>query len=195
MQLRGGLLRADGHGALQQHVAGVQSRVHLHDGHAGLGVARLDGALDGRRATPARQQAGVDVQAAQARQVQRPLRQDQAVGGHHHDIRRHALQLRARGGRLVRIAAVEPQAARLGDPDAGGQGRLLDRTGRQFQAAASRPVGLGQHQRHVVAGGKQRIERDTGEFGSAGENKAHGTVGNGSGRGARAADIKNGRAA
>ncbi|CPO66744.1 Uncharacterised protein [Bordetella pertussis] len=119
----------------------------------------------------------------------------QLRGGLLRAIRRHALQLRARGGRLVRIAAVEPQAARLGDLDAGGQGRLLDRAGRQFQAAASRPVGLGQHQRHVVAGGKQRIERDTGEFGSAGENKAHGTVGNGSGRGARAADIKNGRAA
>ncbi|CFO03963.1 Uncharacterised protein [Bordetella pertussis] len=79
---------------------------------------------------------------------------------------------------------------------ADGHGALQQHVaGVQFQAAASRPVGLGQHQRHVVAGGKQRIERDTGEFGSAGENKAHGTVGNGSGRGARAADIKNGRAA
>jgi hypothetical protein len=76
----------DGQALFQQHVAGVQARIHLHDGDAGLGVAGLDGAVDGRRAAPARQQRGVDVEAAQARRVEHPLRQDQAVGGHHHHV-------------------------------------------------------------------------------------------------------------
>jgi len=58
-----------------------------------------------------------------------------------------------------------PQAARLGDLDAGGQGRLLDRTGRQFQAAASRPVGLGQHQRHRVFGSEVGLPPQNPEFG------------------------------
>jgi hypothetical protein len=50
----------------EQHVAGVQPSVHLHDGDAGLSVARLDGAVDRRGPAPARQQRGVDVQAALA---------------------------------------------------------------------------------------------------------------------------------
>ena len=40
----------------QQHVAGVEAGVHLHDGDAGARVAGLDRALDRRGAAPARQQ-------------------------------------------------------------------------------------------------------------------------------------------
>ena len=72
----------------EQHGAGVEAGVHLHDGDAGVVVAGFDRALDRRRAAPARQQRGVDVEAAVARQREQPGRQDQAVGGD--DDRRRA---------------------------------------------------------------------------------------------------------
>ncbi len=52
------------HGAGGDDGAGVQPLLHLHDRNAGLGVARPDRVLYRRRATPARQQRGMDVQAA-----------------------------------------------------------------------------------------------------------------------------------
>ena len=71
----------------QQHRAGVQPRVHAHDGDAGLGVAGQDRRLDRRRAAPARQQARMDVQAAPPGRRQHRRRQDQPVGGDHRGIR------------------------------------------------------------------------------------------------------------
>ena len=44
------------------------------------------GALDRRRTAPAWQQRGVAVDAAQARNIQHHLRQDQAVGDHHQQV-------------------------------------------------------------------------------------------------------------
>ena len=59
---------ADGMAALEQHRAGVEALIELHDGHAGFGIAREDRALDRRGAAPARQQRAVDVHAAEPRQ-------------------------------------------------------------------------------------------------------------------------------
>ena len=86
--------------------------------------------------------------------VEHPRRQDQAVGGHHHARRaRAACKRRARRARVVGELAVQPQAARLRPAAVPcSQRELLDRRGLQLQAAAGRAVGLGQHQRHVVAG-------------------------------------------
>ena len=53
VQATGGVVLANRQGFRQQHVAGVQPRVHLHDGDAGLGIPGLDGAVDGRSAAPA----------------------------------------------------------------------------------------------------------------------------------------------
>ena len=47
-----------------QHGAGIQPRIHLHDGHTGDAVARFNGALNRRRTAPAGQQRGVHVNAA-----------------------------------------------------------------------------------------------------------------------------------
>ena len=63
-----------------RHRAGVEPLVHLHHRDAGLGVARHDRAVDRRGAAPARQQRGVQVEAAERRRVEDRLRQDQAVG-------------------------------------------------------------------------------------------------------------------
>src|SRR3546814_1623217 len=47
-----------------QHRARIKLLFHLHDRDAGLFVARKDRALDGSRSPPARQQRGMDVEAA-----------------------------------------------------------------------------------------------------------------------------------
>ena len=97
----------------QQHVAGVQPRIHLHDGHTGLGVAGFNGAVNGRSPAPTRQQGGVDIQAAMPRRIQNPLRQDQAIGRHHHHIGIGRRDVQLRRSRIIRKFAIEPQAAGL----------------------------------------------------------------------------------
>jgi hypothetical protein len=56
---------------------------------------------------------GVDVQAAQARQVQHPLRQDQPVGGDHHHVGLRPFAGRRADGGFVGVLAIQAQAARL----------------------------------------------------------------------------------
>src|SRR3546814_7268518 len=51
-----------------------------------LFVARKDRALDGRRSPPARQQRGMDVEAAVPGGLKHRLRQEQPIGRHHGDI-------------------------------------------------------------------------------------------------------------
>jgi hypothetical protein len=165
VQAAGAVLRVDGDGAGQQHGTGVETGFHAHDGDAGLRVAGLDRAMDRRRAAPARQQRGMDVDAAAAREVEHGLRQDQAVGRHHHE-----LGAGGAGGaeRLVRCRILEPLG--LGNRDAVGQRDLLDGGGLQRHAASGGPVGLGQHQSHLVAGGQQGFQCASREIRRAGEN-------------------------
>ena len=56
VQAGGGVAGQDRQAALEQHRPGVQTFIHLHDGDAGLAVASLEGAMDGCRTAPARQQ-------------------------------------------------------------------------------------------------------------------------------------------
>jgi hypothetical protein len=58
------------------HRTGVETGVHLHDAHSGALVTREQGALDRRRPAPARQQGGVDVDAAERRQLEHGRGQD-----------------------------------------------------------------------------------------------------------------------
>jgi len=87
-ELARGDFGADGVFTPQQHGTGIEPGLHLHDAHAGHGIAGQDGALDGRRAAPARQERRVDVEAAVARHVEHRLGQQQAVGSDHHDVGR-----------------------------------------------------------------------------------------------------------
>jgi len=56
----GGVGGGDRRALGQQHGAGVEPFVHAHGGDAGLGVARQDRAMDGRRPAPTRQQRAMD---------------------------------------------------------------------------------------------------------------------------------------
>ncbi|MNN17343.1 hypothetical protein D3C81_1305270 [compost metagenome] len=173
MERAGGVQWADRHGFAGEHGARVEPFVHLHQRDAGLGVAGLDGAVDRGRAAPARQQRGVDVQAPIARQGQHLGRQDQAVGGHHHDIGRRGRQrIDSRAG-FLGILALAAQRARLEhEPQAGIEGELLDRARLQLHAAARRAVRLGQHGHHRKACGVDGLQGDAREFRGAGKGNA-----------------------
>ena len=84
-QLVGGLT-----GDRATRLGAIRTRVHAvadtHDGHAGLGIALKDGALDGGRAAPTRKQRGMNVHAAQRRHGEHLVGQDAAVGGHAEDL-------------------------------------------------------------------------------------------------------------
>src|SRR5690554_387051 len=87
VQAAAGVVGVDRGAGFQQHIAGIQAFVHLHDGDAGFRIAGGNGPLDRGGTAPARQQGGVDVQAAVGRDVQNGFRQDQAVSGYDHHVR------------------------------------------------------------------------------------------------------------
>ena len=161
-QIRGYRLRL-----LQSHGTGIEAFIHPHDGDAALGIARHDGAVDRRSAAPARQQRGMDVEAAERHGIENRLRQDQAIGDDH----RGGGAMRAKGGlrlsRLQRRGCQHRQieAARL----------ALDRRWLQLEATAARRLWrAGVDRGDVVAAPDQLGERWQGEIRGAHEDQAKG---------------------
>ena len=130
----------------EQHVARIQPSVHLHDGDAGLRIARFDGAVNRRCAAPARQQAGVNIEAAKPRLIQHPLRQDQAISRNDHHLRTCGFDLSFGSSRLIGKLAIQAQASGLRHGDAVLQRKLFHGRGLQFHAAPGRAVRLREHQ-------------------------------------------------
>ena len=174
VQRGGGGVRCDGQRAQQQHVARVQAGVHLHDGDAALAVTGLDGPMDGRSTAPAWQERGMNVQTPLGRQGQHPVGQDQAVSGHHHGLGTAGMQQVAGLLGVLRVAAVQAQAARLRDGDVVFQGQLLDGRRLQLQTAAGRAVGLGEHQDHPMTRCQQRGQGLAREHRRASKHEPHG---------------------
>ena len=166
MQRAGGVVGRDRGLERDHHRPGVEPGLHLHQAHAGAGVAGQQRALDRRRAAPARQQRGVDVPAAQARDAQHGPRQDHAVGDHDHQVRLERRELRPRLGRLE-VPGLEHRHVAL-------LRQHLDRAGHQLAAAAGRPVGLGVDAHHLMAAAQRGLQAGHGEVGRAGENDALG---------------------
>ena len=71
---------------LEHHRPGIKPFVHAHDGDARLDVSRHDGPLDRSSTTPARQQRGMDIEAAFQRGFENGLRQQQSIGHNHRRI-------------------------------------------------------------------------------------------------------------
>ena len=88
--------------ALEQHRAGIEPGLHLHDGHAGDFVARHDCALHRCRPAPTRQQRAVDIEAAEHRFIEHRLRQDQPVSRDNPDVGVERGELRLRFGGFER---------------------------------------------------------------------------------------------
>ena len=131
-------------------------------------VSRVAGeqrALDRRRAAPARQQRGMDVQRALRRGLEQRRRQEQAVGGDDQRVR-----LRGHAPRSASCGVLSAQRLEHGEPAL--RREMLDRARRRSHAAAGRPVGLRQNERDVVAGVQQARQRARGELGRAGEDEA-----------------------
>jgi len=157
----GGVLRRDRDRLAEQDRTFVQAFGHAHDLDAGDPVAGHDGALDGGGPAPARQQAGVDVETAEAGRVEHLFQQDLAVGDDHGGVEIEGLE----GGDLLgRLHAggradFEPQALREG----------MHRRGREHHAPTARPGRLGIDGRDLVPGGDQLREARHGEVGGSHE--------------------------
>ena len=94
VQLPCRLVGADGGALHKADGAGIELLLDAHDRHAGLGIAGEKCALNGRRAPPARQKRGMDVEAAIARRIEDRLRQDLPIGHHHAGVGVERLEAR-----------------------------------------------------------------------------------------------------
>ena len=148
------------------HRARVQPRIHLHNAHARFLIARFNGALNRRGTPPARQQRGMDIQAAVARRVQHLLRQNQPVGRHHHHIRIYRTQQR-------QSLIVAAQLGGLGNGQPQIQRRLFYRRCLLLHAAAFWAVGLGEDERDVKSGGGNGAQGGGGKIGRSGKDDFH----------------------
>jgi hypothetical protein len=120
-------------------------------------------------AAPPRQQRAVDVDRAEARQIERPARQDQTVSRDDEHIGCGTRQCLARRRGVFRKLAIEPQAARLRGGDALRHRERLHWRALQLHAATGGAIGLCQHQRDLEAGVMQMREGNLRELGRAGE--------------------------
>ena len=147
-----------------QHVAGIESFVHLHDADAGLVIAGFDRPLNRRGSTPSGQQGCVDIPAAMHRHGQYFSRQDQAVGHHDHEVWLKVCEKRP--------GVIRAQCFGLVDLEPRLPGNLLDRAGLQSTPAPGRPVGLREHRNGPVTGAQQGLQGRNGEIWRARENDA-----------------------
>ena len=108
--------------------------------------------------------------------IQDPLRQDEAIGSHHHHIGVGIGNGLACSGRVFGVFAIQAQAARLRHGHSVLQRKLLYRRRVQLHAAPGRAVRLGQHQHDGVAAGVQPFQRNAGKFGRARKDDSHTTL-------------------
>ena len=146
-------------GAPQQHRPGVEALVHEHDADAGFGVPRHDGARDGRRPAPARQQRGVEVEAAAARRGEHGGRQEDAVGDGDDGVES--------GGQDFAF-----ETRRSPHIEAGGRGGAVHGARAGAPAAPRGPRRPGIDAQNAVAGGADGVERRHGELRRAHERDA-----------------------
>ena len=130
---------------------------------AGDGFAVGDGPLDGRGAAIFREQRGVQVDVAERREIEHPLRDDAAVADDDDGV---GLE----GGELGAEFFVGLDAVGLGDGEIQFQGGLFYWAMHEFEAAAFGAVGLRDDEVDAESGGDQFFERRDGEGRRAAEN-------------------------
>ena len=131
-QLAAGLLGVNGHLLTDQHIAGVEALIHLHDGDTRLSVPIEDCPLHRGAATVLGQQGDMQVDAAVFRDVQHAGGQDAAIGHHHDELRGQRLN--------VGVLASVPQGAGREDGRAMLQSNLFDRRSREHLLATHRLI-------------------------------------------------------
>ena len=133
-QGRGILQRLDGRFADFDNVALVHSGREVHRRHAGLVQTVQNGPLRRGGAAQRRQDARVDVDAAELRDIQHALRQDFPVGHDGNDVR-------AQGAKLLHGGIIAERRGLI-DRQAGGQRDLLDLGHGELHAAVLRHIRL-----------------------------------------------------
>ncbi len=93
-----------------------------------------------------------------AREVEEAAGENLAVGDHDRDVGLEGVQFPGEG-----FARLAPEAVRLEDRQAMGQGTFLDRWRFQLSPAPRRLVRLAYHRQHFVGGFHQPVERRHGE--------------------------------
>ena len=164
-QIAGSVRRPDRLGHNAEHRAGVHARLQLEDRSSGDIVAAHDGALDGRRTPPCRQQREVQVYPAVGRDVQHGLRDQSAVGDDRAAIRLQFPQCLHELG----VAGLGRRQDR--DPTFGS--RPTHRAGSEPAPASGHSIRAGDHRDHLMAGGKHRLQTDHGDLGRAREDHPH----------------------
>jgi len=151
MKAAAGLFGIQHNLGLQQHIAGIQTGIHLHGGNSGYLLPVHHRPLDGGSAPVLRQQRRMDVDAAIGRHVQDLLGQDLSKRDHHHHVSRIFFQFFD----IFRV----PDLLWLKNRDPMGKGCLLYRRILHVPAAALWLVGLRHCQHHLMAGLDQRLQR------------------------------------
>ena len=145
-------------------VAGIEADIHLHHHHAALGIARHDGAVDRGGAAPARQQRGMQIEAAELRGVENGLGQDHAIGDDHGGIGVVGAKF------LQRFRRLQGRRRQYGDTEP--PRLLLDRGRLQLHAAPGGLCRAGIDRRDLVAMGDEFQQRRHREIGRAHEDQA-----------------------
>jgi hypothetical protein len=154
------VLIGDRQPVLAQHRPGIQACVHPHDGDSRFAIAREDGALNRRGASPARQQRGVNVERTVRRETEERRRKQNTVGRDHDGVRPSRAP-------LILFAGAEP--LRLRKTETSGERDLLDRARKGTHAAPGGPVRLRDDERNLVTCLQQALQRLGGEGRRAGE--------------------------
>ena len=127
------------------------------------GIPGQHRALDRRRAAPAREQRGMDIDTAQTRRLQNRGWQQQTIGHHDHQIGVERTQLGDRIGILF-------QALGLEDRNAAGLRQQLDRAHLELLSAPGGAIRLGVDRNRLQTGIDERGKTRHRELGRSGEN-------------------------
>ena len=152
-QRAGRILFLDPQRALRHDRTGIHLLYHAHHGHAAFLVPTHDSALDGRGAAKLGQQRGMQVDRAEAGEVEQRLRDELPIRAGHDQIHLYLQQL------LMIVA----DARRLPDRQALLQSILLHRGALQLFLAPDAPVGLGQDTDDLISFADQTLQHGPGD--------------------------------
>ena len=152
-------------GGRQQHIAGVQTGIHLHDGDTGFGLTVQNTGIDRACTAVFGQQGCMDVQTAVLGNIQHGLRQNAAISGHHNDLGLHIPQL------LLNLLTA--QILGLIDRNAVFQRLNLYRGRQHLHAAVFRGVHAGVNTHNVMSGFLQCHQCGNGEVGGSHKDNSH----------------------
>src|SRR5215469_18551388 len=163
----GRVVGGDGQFALGKDVSGVEAGVDAHDRDTSHRFALGNGPLDGGSTAILGEQRGVQVEIAEPREIDHPLRNDAAVADDDDGVR-------GERGECGLELGVPLDLLGLNDGETSIESALLDGRGGQGHASAAWLIGLGDDQREAMTGVHESLQRGDGEPRGAGEDEVEG---------------------